>query len=88
MVHRRKPSLSQNNPHIGGSIWHSEGLLRCAMTLLQGPKDPVLPNLMYICILKLQNKTCRYILNENRRFYVGHFCHADKIDFWEITKYF
>ena len=45
MVHRRKPSLCQNDPHIGGSFWHSEGLLRCTMTLLQGPKDPVLPNL-------------------------------------------
>ena len=32
---------------IIGSFWHSEGLLRCTMTLLQGPKDPVLPNLTY-----------------------------------------
>ena len=44
-LHCRKPSLCQNDPHIGESFWHSEGLLRCTMTLLQGPKDPVLPNL-------------------------------------------
>ena len=46
MVHRRKPSLCQNDPHIVGSFWHSKGLLRYTMILLQGPKDPVLPNLM------------------------------------------
>jgi len=33
--------------YIVGSFWHSEGLLCCTMTLLQGPKDPVLPNLTY-----------------------------------------
>ena len=48
MVHHRKPSQCQNDPHIGGSFWHSEGFLLCTMTLLQGAKDPVLPNLMYI----------------------------------------
>ena len=48
MVHLRKPLLCQNDPHIGGSFWHSEGLPRCTMTLLQGPKDPVLPNLTYM----------------------------------------
>ena len=34
MVHLRKPLLCQNDPHIGGSFWHSEGFLRCTMTLL------------------------------------------------------
>ena len=47
-VHRRKPSLCQNDPHIGGSFWLSEDLLQCTMTLLQGPKDLVLPNLTYV----------------------------------------
>ena len=33
---------------FGDHFLHSEGLLQCTMTLLQGPKDPVLPNLMKI----------------------------------------
>ena len=37
-----------HNRVFGGSFWHREGLLRCTMTLLQGPKDPVLPNLTYM----------------------------------------
>ena len=37
-LHSRKPSLCQNDPHSGGSFWHSEGLIRCTMTLLQGPQ--------------------------------------------------
>ena len=32
---------------MGGSFWQKEGLLQLTMTLLQDPKDPVLPSLIY-----------------------------------------
>ena len=33
---------------IGGSFWQKHNLLKQTMTLLQGPKDPVLPTLIDI----------------------------------------
>ena len=58
MVHRRNPSLCQNDPHIGGSFWLSEDLLQCTMTLLQGPKDLVLPNLIHMLHCTVLAYTC------------------------------
>ena len=40
-----KPFFRQNDPHIGGSFWQMNSLLQQTMTLLQGPKDPILPSL-------------------------------------------
>ena len=37
---------------FGGSFWQKDSLLQYTMTLLQGPKDPVLPALIYnLCFL-------------------------------------
>ena len=41
-------SYCQNDPPMGESFWQKESLLQYAMTLLQGPKDPVLPTLLSI----------------------------------------
>ena len=42
-----KLSFCQNDPAMGESFWQKESLLQYTMTPLQGPKDPVLPTLMY-----------------------------------------
>ena len=34
---------------IGGPFWQKGSLLEYTMTLLQGPKDPVLPTLIQFC---------------------------------------
>ena len=36
---------------VGESFWQKESLLQYTITLLQGPKDPVLPTLMYVAVL-------------------------------------
>ena len=48
LVHLRKPSICQNDPHI--ALGDHFGIVKawCTMTFLQGPKDPVLPNLMFM----------------------------------------
>ena len=38
MVHRRKPSLCQNDHHIGGSFWH--GILRLDTMHHESPPRP------------------------------------------------
>ena len=43
-----KLSFCQNDPAMGESFWQKESLLQYTMTLLQGPKDPVLLTLIYI----------------------------------------
>ena len=48
IVYCSKLSFCKNDPPIGGSLWQKEGLLQYIMTLIQGPKDPVLPTLMFI----------------------------------------
>ena len=35
---------------IGGSFWQKHSLLQQTMTLLQGPKDTILPTLSYIAL--------------------------------------
>ena len=40
---------------MGESFWQKESLLQYTMTMLQGPKDPVLPTLVYIHIGKVVN---------------------------------
>jgi hypothetical protein len=35
-----------NDPPMEESFWQKESMLQYTMTLLQGPKDPVLPTLM------------------------------------------
>ena len=35
------------------SLHYAEMILRCTMTLLEGPKDSVLPNLVYVCTFKM-----------------------------------
>ena len=44
-------SFCQNDPQMGESFWPKESLLQYTMTLLQGPKDPVLPTLLKIAQL-------------------------------------
>ena len=41
-------SFCQNDSPIGGLFWQKDSLLQYTMTLLQGPKDHVLPTLLYI----------------------------------------
>ena len=48
IVYCSKLSFCQNDPPMGESFWQKESLLQYTMTLLQGPKDPVLPTLIYI----------------------------------------
>ena len=48
IVYCSKLSFCQNDPPMGESFWQKESLLQYTMTLLQGPKDPVLPILMDI----------------------------------------
>ena len=48
IVYCSKLSFCQNDPPIGESFWQKESLLQYTMTLLQGPKDAVLPTLMFI----------------------------------------
>ena len=36
-------------------FWQKDSLLKYTMTLLQGPKDPVLPTLMYIVCEYMQS---------------------------------
>ena len=44
-------SFCQNDPPMGESCWQKESLLQYTMTLLQGPKDPVLSTLTYnVCM--------------------------------------
>ena len=45
IVYCSKLSFCQNDSPIGGSVWQKDSLLQFTMTLLQGPKDPVLPTL-------------------------------------------
>ena len=56
IVYGSKLFLCQNDSPIGRSFWHKDSLLQYAMTLLQGPKDPVLPTLhcIYFCSFGLQ----------------------------------
>ena len=42
------PWISQNDLPKKKSFWQKDSLLQYTMTLLQGPKDPVLPTLMLI----------------------------------------
>ena len=46
---------------FGGSFWQKDSLLQCTITLLHGPKDPVLPTLTYISSLF----ECLHDLNES-----------------------
>ena len=46
IVHCSKLSFCQNDSPIGGSFWQKDSLLQYTMTLLQGPKDPILPTLV------------------------------------------
>ena len=48
IVYCSKLSFCQNDSPIGGSVWQKDSLLQFTMTLLQGPRDPVLPILFYI----------------------------------------
>ena len=51
-------SYCQNDPPMGESFWQKEGLLQYTMTLLQGPKNPVLPTLTYVhtCHMKYEKQ--------------------------------
>ena len=46
IVYCSKLSFFQNDPLMGESFWQKESLLQYTMTLLQGPKDPVMPTLV------------------------------------------
>ena len=46
IVYCSKLSFCQNDSSIGGSFWQKDSL-QYTMTLLQDPKDPVLPSLIY-----------------------------------------
>jgi hypothetical protein len=50
IVYCSKLSFRQNDYlcHIGGSLWQKDSLLQYTMTLLTGPKNPVLPTLAKI----------------------------------------
>ena len=48
IVYCSKLSFCQNDDPMGESFWKKESLLQYTMTLLQGPKDRVLPTLTYI----------------------------------------
>ena len=50
IVYFSKLSFCQNDPPMEESFCQKESLLQYTMTLLQGPKDPVLPTLIYIFI--------------------------------------
>ena len=45
-----KLSLYQNDSSIGRSFWQKNSQLQYTMTLLQGPKDPVLSTLVYSAV--------------------------------------
>ena len=40
----------QNDSLIGGTFWEKDSFLQYTMTLLQGPKYPVLPTLTYTAL--------------------------------------
>ena len=46
IVYCSKLYFCQNDPPMGESFWQKKNLLQYTMTLLQGPKDPVLPTLI------------------------------------------
>ena len=48
IVYCSKLSFFQNDSPIGGSFWQKNSLLQYTRTVLQGPKDPVLPTLAKI----------------------------------------
>ena len=50
IVYRSKLSFCQNDPSMGVILAKKENLLQHTMTLLQGPKDPVLPTLTYTAL--------------------------------------
>jgi hypothetical protein len=47
---------------MGESFWQKESLLQYSMTLLQGPKDPVLPTLNYKCHKRFQKGPFLFLL--------------------------
>ena len=55
-----------------GSLWQKYSLLQQTMTLLQGPKDPVLPTLVYIVtwtntFMLAFEKTCKTKVKSNAK---------------------
>ena len=50
---------------MGESFWQKESLLKYTMTLLQGPKDPILPSLIKVArsYNKIANKVTWLVKN-------------------------
>ena len=48
IVYGSKLFLCQNDSPIGRSFWQNDSMLQYTTTLLQGPKDPILPTLMFM----------------------------------------
>ena len=48
IVYYSKLFFCQNDPPMRESFWQKKSLLQYTMTLLEGPKDPVLPTLLML----------------------------------------
>ena len=46
---------------MGESFWQKKKLLQYTMTLLQGPKDPDLPNLTYITLIHVLHSNLSFV---------------------------